>query len=128
MTLGGAGDAVGEVHAGVEPLRAVRRGDLAGEHVDHLIVKGLSVVGGIEVVELLSPVSPASGEAVENLAGICFALFLRGDYGCVFTGVIGAADFAWREARFPEVLLGKDIGCYLAPTGGDHDVFHEEDG
>ncbi len=74
VTLGGTGDAVGEVHAGVEPLRAVWRGNLAGEHVNHLVVKGLRVIGGIEVVELLAPVSPASGEAVEDLAGIGFAL------------------------------------------------------
>ncbi len=74
VALGGAGDAVGEVHAGVEPLGTVWRGDLASQHVDHLVVKGLGVIGGVKVVELLAPVSPASGEAVEDLAGVGLAL------------------------------------------------------
>ena len=73
VALGGAFDAVGEVEAGVEPLRAVGRGHLAGEHVARLVVERLGVVFGVEVAVLPAPVGPAAGEAVEDLAGVGFA-------------------------------------------------------
>src|SRR3546814_9674192 len=48
VALARAVDAVGPVQAGVEPLRRVRRGDLAGQHVAHLVVVGAGVLLGVE--------------------------------------------------------------------------------
>src|SRR3972149_6566162 len=70
VPLRGSVDAVCEVKARVEPLRAVGRGNLLGEHVDELIIEGFDVLGGVEVAEFLAPGAPASGQTVEDLAGV----------------------------------------------------------
>lgn len=112
VPLGGAFDSVGEVEPGVKPLRAVGGGVLVGEHVAEFVIERLGVFGGVEVAESLSPMPPASCEAVEDLAGIGFCV---GSFG----GII-------RESGLAEVLLGKDVGGDLRPMRGHHDVFHEE--
>src|SRR3546814_19904706 len=69
VALARAVDAVGPGQAGVEPLRRVRRGDLAGQHVAHLVVVGAGVLLGVEVAALPAPVGPGAGHAVEHLLG-----------------------------------------------------------
>src|SRR5207237_7539949 len=72
VALRGSGDAVGEIQAGVEPLRRVGSAHLVQEHVGHLVVEGLGVFGGVEVAVLFAPVAPAAGEAMNDL--LCAAL------------------------------------------------------
>ncbi len=72
MALGGAGDAVGPVQAGVEPLRAVGGAHLVQEHVGEFVVKRLGVFGGVEIAVFFAPVSPAAGEAMDDLLGGAF--------------------------------------------------------
>ena len=69
MPLAGAVDAIGPVQAGIEPLRAVGRAHLPGQHVAHLVVEGLGVVLGVEIAALPAPIGPGAGHAVEHLAG-----------------------------------------------------------
>ena len=69
VALRRAGDAVGEVQARVEPLRAVGGAHLVQQHVRELVVERLGVFGGVEVAVLLAPVPPAAGQAVDDLLG-----------------------------------------------------------
>src|SRR4051812_14129480 len=72
VALRWAGDAVGEIQSGVEPLRRVGGAHLVQEHVGHLVIEGLGVFGGVEVAVLFAPVAPAAGEAMDDL--LCAAL------------------------------------------------------
>ena len=85
VALAGAVDAVGPVQAGVEPLRAVRRGHLHGQHVAVLVVEGAGVVLAGEVAALPAPVGPGAGQAVEHLAGVGLAA------GALLLGQLGEA-------------------------------------
>ena len=52
-------------------------GQLPGQAVAQLVVEGLGVLFGVEVVVGFSPVAPATGEAVEDLAGVGFVIDIR---------------------------------------------------
>src|SRR5438876_11721312 len=71
MALRRAVDAIGPVEPGVEPLRRVRRADLARQHQPDLVIKGPGVVLGIEIAALPAPIGPGPGHPVEDLAGAC---------------------------------------------------------
>ena len=73
VALAGAVDAVGPVQAGVEPLRAVGRAHLHGQHVAVLVEEGARVVLAGEVAALPAPVGPGAGQAVEHLARVALA-------------------------------------------------------
>ena len=73
MTLGGSGEAVCIMEAGVKPLGRIRRPHLPGQHETQLIIERLGVLIRVEVPVGFPPMSPASGETVKNLASIPFA-------------------------------------------------------
>ena len=73
MALRRAVDAIGPVQAGVEPLRAVGRGHLRGQHVAQLVVIGAGVVFIGEIAALPAPIGPGPGHPVEHLLGRGFA-------------------------------------------------------
>ena len=122
VTLGDAFDAVSIVEAGVEPLRAVRRGNLLGEHVAELVIKSLGVFGGVEVAEGLAPVSPAASKAVEHFAGVGLEVDVELGVGAQISQIGLAAE----DARLAEILLREDVGGDLRPLRRDHDAFHLE--
>jgi hypothetical protein len=92
------GDVVGVVQAGVEPLGAVGRRDLHGQHVGELVLEGLGVLLGVEVPVILAPVAPAAGQPGEDLPGV------------VLAATPG-------QPRLAEVLLGQDVRGHLGPLG-----------
>src|SRR4030042_289198 len=65
--LGRAGQPVGVVEAGVEPLRAVGGGHLVDQHVAQFVLEGVGLRG--EVAAALAPPAPRGGEALDDLAG-----------------------------------------------------------
>ena len=67
--LGRAGQPVGVVEPGVEPLRAVGGGHLVDQHVGQLVLEGTGVGLGGEVAVALAPPAPGGGEAADDLAG-----------------------------------------------------------
>ena len=73
VPLAWAVDAIGPVQPGVEPLRAVRRGHLRGQHEAHLVEIGAGVFLCGEILALPAPVAPCPGQAVEHLFGGRFA-------------------------------------------------------
>ena len=110
--------------AGVEPLRAVVRSHLVGEHVLDLVLEGLGVGGAVEVAVALTPVPPSLGKPVEDIPGRA----LRPQHG-IAIGIqhrisIGVQP---RHARLAEVLGDDDVGGYLRPGGGHLGVIHLED-
>ena len=109
VALGRAGDAVGVVQAGVEPLRRIGRAHLLGEHVGQLVVEGLGVLGCIEVTVGLAPMTPAARHPMEDLPGIGFA------------AIHGVDAFA------AEILLGQDVHGHLGPGIGHHHIPGFED-
>ena len=125
-TLRRAGDAVGVEQAGVEPLRAVRGGHLVGQHVLQLVLEGLGVVVGGEVVVLLAPMAPRIGEAVEHVFGGA----LRAENGvAVKIGDRVAVFVHLGDAGLSEILGDHDVGGDLGPGGGDFGILHlEHDG
>ncbi|MPL92618.1 hypothetical protein SDC9_38730 [bioreactor metagenome] len=128
-------DAIGPVQAGVEPLRAVRRGHLLGQHEAHLVVIGARVVLGAEIAALPAPVGPGAGQPVEHLLGRGFA-----HNALIFRQVLkrlGVGDRAPQElghallahllqrrgnARLAEVFLREHVGGNLAPALGHLDA------
>src|SRR5947209_8401164 len=88
MALRRAVDAIGPVKPGVEPLRRVRRADLAGEHQPDLVVKGRRVLLGVEIAAFPAPIGPGPRHAIEDLAGARFT---------AVTGALGQR----RESRPP---------------------------
>ena len=140
VALAGAVDAVGPVQAGVEPLRRIRRGDLSGQHEAQLVVEGLRVLFGGEILALPAPVGPGAGEAVEDLGrGLFRAVALGGGEGCergfvshrapqergdvVFFDLLQTR----RHAGLAEVLLRENVGGDLAPAGRHLDAVEGED-
>ena len=139
MALARAVDAVGPVQPGVEPLRAVGRAHLLGEHVAKLVEEGARILLGGEISGLPAPIGPGSGQPVEHLPCVGFAdeaLSLwqrlesplvgdrppepRGDG--LFLDPLGGS----RHACLPEIFLGKDIGGDLAPMSRHHEAFQVE--
>ena len=128
VALGGAGDAVGEVESGIEPLRGVWCGDLLGQHVDQFVVERLGIFFGVEVAVLFAPMPPASCESVEHLSRIGLTGFGGCDEFLVRRTIVDAVYFSGGDTGFAEILLRKDVGGNLAPLTGNHDIFHEEYG
>ena len=124
VALGRAGEPVGVVEPGVEPLRRVRGRDLGREHVAELVVEGPRVRGGVEVAVLLAPVHPAAGQAVEHLPGIPLAAQHRPtvtvQQGLAVRGIL-------RHPGLPEVFLGQDVGGHRRPPGRHRDPVLAED-
>ena len=130
MALARAVDAVGPVQPGVEPLRAVGRAHLHGEHVAKLVEEGARVLLGGEIAGLPAPIGPGPGQPVEHLLCVGFAdeafgLGQRlkrplvwdrppepGGDG-LFLDLLGGR----RNACLAEVFLGKNVGGDLAPMG-----------
>ena len=132
VTLGRPGDAVSPVQAGVEPLRAVGRGGLVGQHRDHLVEEDSRLLLVVEVVVLEAPVGPAAGHALEHLAAVGLADEalvggqLRERLGVGLAAleparhaVLGDATQASGDARATEVLLREDVDGDLRPAAGD---------
>ena len=122
--LWGAGETVGVVEAGVEPLRAVRGCHLVDEHVAELVFEGLGVGFGGEVAVPLTPVAPGRGEAVDHLAG---GALRSGDRFAVLVEERFAVLVGLGDTRFPEVLRHHDVGGDLRPAGRDLGILHLED-
>ena len=126
MTLARAIDAIGPMQAGVEPLRAVRRGLLGGQHEAHLVIEGAGIGFAVEIAALPAPIGPGAGEAIENLLGgvladalIAVRLLAPQPFGHVLLG----DGFQLRgDAGFAEILLGEHVARDLAPLLGDFNV------
>ncbi len=73
MPLAGTINAIGPVHAGVEPLRRIWRGHLRGKHVAHFIIIGAGIFLGGEIATFPAPIGPGAGQTVEHLLGRCLA-------------------------------------------------------
>ena len=132
-------DAIGPVHAGVEPLRRVRRGHLRGQHVAHLVIIGAGILLVGEIAALPAPVGPCAGETVEHLLGRTLTaepLFLGqlGECGLVgnrapepgrHSAFLDGLQLR-RHAGFAEVFLRHDIGGDLRELYGNLDVLGAE--
>ena len=141
MPLRRAVDPIGPVQAGIEPLRAVRRGHLAREHVAHLVIIGAGVGFGGEIATLPAPIGPGACQTVKDLlgrgfAGEAFGLRKIGK-GCLI-GHGPPQEFrhalflhalqARGHAGLAEILLRDDIRGDLAPAFGDfHRIVAEDD-
>ena len=134
------GDAIGPVQAGVEPLRAVRRDHLRGQHRHQLVVEHPrgALVG--EVTVLPARVGPAAREAVEQLAAVGLAdVALAGRELGQLEGVglaapqplrdvlLGHPPQPRRHAGLAEVLLRHDVDRHLRPALRHLDVGGLED-
>ena len=105
--LGGAGQPVGPVEPGVEPLWGVGGGHLVGEHVVELVLEGVGVFGGGEVALLLAPVAPGAGETVEHLLGRA----LRADHRlAALVEDLVAVIVELGDTGLAEVLRDHDVG------------------
>ena len=140
MALARPVDAIGPMEAGVEPLRRIRRRDLAREHEAHLVVIGARVLLPVEIAGLPAPIGPGAGEPVEHL--------FRRDFRAITVGlgkmlerllvgdrppqerrhaVLLDALQARRDARLAEIFLRQHVGRDLAPGGRNLDVVERED-
>ena len=124
MALGRAGEPVGVVQPGIEPLRRVRGRDLGRQHVAELVVEGPRVRGRVEVAVLLPPVHPAAGQPVEDLPGVPLA---TQDRPAVAVQQRLAVRGILRHARLPEVFLGEDVRGHPGPPGRHRDPVLAED-
>jgi len=128
MPLARAIDAIGPMEAGVEPLRAVGRAHLAGQHVAHFVHVGAGIGLGGKIAALPAPVCPGAGEAVKHLAGAGFAavtLFFREFGQCLFIGHRAPQELrntlfthalqARRHARLAEIFLRDHVRRHLRP-------------
>ncbi len=130
VALRGAVDAVREVQPRVEPLGAVRRAALVGEHAAHLVVERLRVLRRVEVAVGLAPVAPAARQAVEDLPRVLLARRLRlavldARLRTLKDRLAVGADH--RHAAAAEVLLGEDVGRDARPRGRHRDLVVLED-
>ena len=124
---------------GVEPLRRVRRRDLAGQHVPHFVVIGLRVGLAVEIATFPAPIGPGPGDAVEDLLAAHFPAIpfvfrqisqrvLVGDAApqpgrhAVFFDLLQAG----RNAGLAEIFLRQHVAGDLAPARRDIDVFQTE--
>ena len=112
-------DAVGPMQAGVEPLRRIRRGELAREHVAHLVEIGARVLLAVEIAALPAPIGPGAGEPVEHLP--------RGSLGAVSLGLRqrlerGLVGNGAPEERGNGVLLDSSSGARARPPCGNISV------
>ncbi len=140
MSLAGAVDAVGPEEPGVEPLRAVGRDALGGEHVAELVHEGAGVFLAIEIAALPAPVGPGAGQPVEHVAGAGLgagALMLGqpgegrlvGDRAPQEGGDGILLDLAQPRghAGLAEIFLGQDVARHLAELRRHVDVGQSED-
>ncbi len=127
-------DAIGPVQTGVEPLRAVRRSHLAGQHIAHLVVIGARIGLGGEVATLPAPIGPGTSQTVEHLLGRGFAhdpLILRQrgqrlvirdrapqEFG---NALLAHALQCGGDASLAEVFLRQHVRGHLAPAFGHLD-------
>ncbi len=141
MALARTIDAVGPVQAGVEPLRAVRRGHLRGQHETHLVIVGLGIGLGGEVTALPAPIGPGAGQPVEDLLGrglatetLVLGQLVQGSrVGHRAPQELGHALFLDRlqpcgNAGLAEILLRDDVRGDLAPTARHFHAFQLEHG
>ncbi len=130
MTLGGPLYAVDRVQARIEPLGAVGRGDLVGEHIEKFFIENLFVLGAVEITRLSSPKTPGIGQAVKNLPGIVLGsrpAAGSGKDGLRFWQVLRPGKFRLSaDSGLSKVFLGDYVGGYLAPEGGNDHVVHME--
>ena len=139
MALARPIDAIGPMEAGVEPLRRIGRGHLAGQHEAHLVVIGARVLFAVEIAGLPAPIGPGAGEAVEHLLGRGLgaeALSLRQsderrlvrDRAPQERGNALLLDALRlrRNAGFAEIFLRQHVGRDLAPGCGNLDAFERE--
>jgi hypothetical protein len=99
-------DAVGPVEAGVEPLGRVGRRDLGRQHVGELVAERRRILLGVEVAVAPAPVGPASGEPVEDLAGVA----LGAGHRLAVRIELGAALLVDQlHTGLAEILLDQDI-------------------
>ncbi len=140
VTLARPIDAIGPVEAGVEPLRAVGRAHLHGEHVAVLVVEGAGIGLRREVAALPAPIGPGAGEAIEDLAGIRLAadarLRVEGRERALIGGrapepggnrILFDAAQLRRHAGLAEILLRQDVGGNGTPMRGHREILEAED-
>jgi len=127
------------MQAGVEPLRAVRRGHLLRQHVAHLVVEGLGVGFGIEIAALPAPIGPGAGQAIEHLLGALLtgSALVGGELDQLFAvGLLAPQPFRnvgfdhgaemRGDSGLAEVLLRQDVARHLRPVGGHLDPLQLE--
>ena len=139
VALARAIDAIGPVQAGIEPLRAVGRAHLFGQHEAHLVIEGACIFLAVEIAALPAPIGPCAGKTVEHVLGRALAddSLLLGQCRKRFlirfrtpqpggNAVLFHALQNRRDARLAEILLREDIGRDLAPRGRHLDVLLAE--
>gem|GEM_PF-6035243 len=139
MTLAGTVDAIGPVHPGVEPLRAVRRAHLGRQHPAHLVIEAARIFFGVEIAALPAPISPGAGKPVENLLRAllaAIALFRRKLRHRLAIGLAPPQEFrhvAFDDGKktrghtgLAEIFLGQHIAGDLRPVGGNLDILRLE--
>ena len=124
MPLRFAGDAVGVMEPGVEPLGRVGGGHLVQHHVDQLIVEGLGVFLGIKVTVPLAPVLPTAGKAVNHLLD---APFRTGHRTSLFVEDGIALLVQLRNSRLAKILGYQDVRRNLRPVLRNFRSLHFED-
>ncbi len=121
VTLRRPGNAVSPVQPGVKPLWRVGRAHLVQQHVRKLVVERLGVFLGVKIAMTLAPVSPAAGEAIDDLPG---RLFRASDDVSIFVADGVAVAVGLRHAGLAEVFAHHDVCGQLTPRLGNHGVFH----
>ena len=115
--------AVSEKQAGIEPLRAVRRGHLMNQHVAELILESLGVLRGGEVTVFFTPPAPAAGEPLDHLF---HGFFRTGDDLASSIPEDIARFIGLRNTGLPEIFRYNYIGRHLAPVGWHFGIPHLE--
>ena len=124
VALSRSGDAVGEVEAGIEPLRTIGGRHLIQEHVRDFGLEGIRIDGGGEVAVGLAPMTPASTQSRDDLPNGT----LRTEHRvALFVGDRRPVRGELRHAGFPEIFTDHDVGCELTPGCRDFCIVHFED-
>ncbi len=132
MTLAGAIYAIGPVQAGVEPLRAVGRRHLLGQHHTHFVKIGAGILFGAEIATFPAPVGPGAGETIKHLPGAGLTAFFNviaiGHRAPEKLGNVFFFDLfqARGHAGLAEIFLCDDIAGNLAPSGRHFDLIQTE--
>ncbi len=113
VPLGRTTEPIGEMEAGIEPLWGIGSGHLASQHVTEFIVKSPGIFGRVKVLMSLPPVSPTSGKAVKNLAGVSFPT-KNGLAPFILKGL--PRIILLRNACLSEIFLSQNIYGQLGPV------------
>jgi len=121
VALSRPGNSIGIIQPGIEPLGRVGCTHLRQQHIDHFIIKRLSILRCVKISMFLTPLPPAAGKTVNHLFhGILashhhIARLIPQEF---------ARDISLRHARLSEIFLGENIRRHLRPMPWNLNLVH----